>query len=64
MQQLPAESEFFLPKTIGQEPEVANALKARRQGMEEKAAEELLGGDGQGFRLFFFVAFAVVFPLE
>ncbi len=49
MQQLAAEVEFFLPETIGQETEVADALKAGRQGVEEKAADELLGGDGQGF---------------
>ena len=54
MQELPAEGEFFLAETIGEEtkakpllvPEVADALKAGRQGVEEKAADELLGGDG------------------
>ncbi len=45
MQQLTAESEFFLPETIGEKAKVADALKARRQGVEEKAAEELVGGD-------------------
>ncbi len=60
MQQLAAEVEFFLPETIGQETEVADALKAGRQGVEEKAADELLAGDGQGFRLLLFVRLAVV----
>ncbi len=55
--------QVFLPETIGQEPEVADTLEAGRQGVEEKAADELLGRDGQRFRLLL-VMFAVVFPME
>ncbi len=46
MQQLPAEGEFLFSETIGQETEEADALKAGRQGVEEKAADELVGGEG------------------
>ena len=60
MQQLAAKGEFFLPETIGQEAEVANALKAGRQGVDEKAADELAGGEGQGLRLFLLVGLAVM----
>ncbi len=53
LDQLAAEGEFLLPEAIGQETKVANALKAFRQGVEQKAAQELL-----------FVRFAVIFPLK
>jgi hypothetical protein len=36
MQQLTAESEFFLPETIGEKAKVADALKARRQVWRRK----------------------------
>jgi len=45
-QELAAESEFFFAETIGEEAEVANALKAARQGVEQKAANELVRRDG------------------
>jgi len=60
MDQLAAEGELFLPEAIGQEAEVANALKAFRQSVEQKAAQELVGGDGQGFRLLFVIRLTVM----
>lgn len=62
MQEWAAEGEFLFTETIGQETEEADALKAGRQGVEEEAAHELLGGDGKGFGLSLLVRLAVIFP--
>ena len=62
-QELAAESEFFFAETIGEEAEVADALEARRQRMEEKAAHELAGGKSHDFRFLPALA-AVVLPAE
>ena len=64
MDQLPTQSKFLLPVAIGQETEVANALKAFRQSVEQKAAQELVGGDGHGLRLLLVLGLAVIFPLK
>jgi hypothetical protein len=60
MQPLAAKREFLLAEAIGQEAEVTDALKAARQSVEEKAADELCGGEGQGFRLSWLVGFAIM----
>ena len=52
---------FVLDVTIGQEAEVADADKTGRQDMEEEAAEELDGREGEGF---FEAAVAVILPAE
>src|SRR5579883_440519 len=46
---------------VGQETEVADALETGWQGVQQEAAEELFGGQGQDFGL---VWMAVVFPLK
>ena len=60
MNQLAAEGKSLSPEPIGQETKVANALKAFRQSVEQKAAQELVGGDGQGFRLLFVIRLTVM----
>jgi len=49
-----------LAETIGEETVITDALEAGRQGVEEKAADELVRGDRQSFRLLLFVRFAVM----
>jgi len=34
---------------VGEKPVVANAMETRREDMDEKAADELLGAEGHGF---------------
>jgi hypothetical protein len=38
-----------LAETIGEETVITDGLKAGRQAVEEKAADELVGGDRQSF---------------
>ena len=62
-QELAALSEPELAVAVGEEAEVADALESRGESVEEKAADELLGGErhAAGFVLVFV---AVVLPLE
>jgi hypothetical protein len=61
VQQVPAEREFHFAVAAGKKAEMANALEARRQGMNEKAPDELVGGNGQDL---LFAILPVVLPLE
>ena len=49
LQQLAAAGDFILGVAVGQEAEVADADKAGRQDVEEEAAEELDGVEGERF---------------
>jgi hypothetical protein len=62
-QQLAAQGQMPLAMAVGEQAEVADALKSGRQSVEEKAPDELLGRERHdaGFVLVFV---AVVLPLE
>src|ERR1019366_1488149 len=60
-QQFSAEVEFELAMAVGQESEVADALKAGRQSVNEKAPDELVGGEAHNLPLAFM---PVILPLE
>jgi hypothetical protein len=60
-QQLTAEGEFFLAVTVGEEAIVANALKTIREEMEQKSANELIGGQRYRFQP---IIVAVILPVE
>ena len=62
-QKLTAQGEFFFTKAVGQKTEVTDALKARRQRVDEKAADKFIGSERHPARLLF-VPVAVVFRLK
>lgn len=62
-EQTPAKFQFLSAEAVGEEAEVADALKAGRQGVDQKAADELVGG--QSHDAGFLAPFcAVVLPAE
>jgi len=60
-QQCSAEREFHFAMAVGEKAEVSNALEARRQRMNEKSPDELVGGNCHDL---LFALVPVVFPLE
>src|SRR5665213_3452481 len=62
-EQVPAQFQFFFAEAVGEEAEVADALKAGWQRMDQKAADELFGGKGHDARLLRGLA-AIVLPLK
>jgi hypothetical protein len=61
VEELPAERQLRRPVAIGEEAVMADAVKAIRQGVEQKAPDELVGAKGHGLRL---AVMAIVLPAE
>ena len=63
VEQLTAQGKILLFVAAGKQPVVPDALKARWQGMEQEAANELLGGNGHAPG-FLAIGGAVILVLE
>ena len=61
IEQAAAEGELLLAVAAGEEAEVADAVEVFGQDMEQEAADELFGGEGQGLEA---AVMAVVPPTE
>ena len=61
IEQAAAEGELLLAVAAGEEAEVADAVEVLGQDMEQEAADELFGGEGQGLEA---AVMAVVPPTE
>ena len=61
IEQAAAEGELLLAVAAGEEAEVADAVEVFGQDMEQEAADELFGGEGQGLEA---AVMAVVAPAE
>ncbi len=62
-EELPQSLHLFDTNVVGEQPVVTDAMKASRQHVDEKAAHELVGGQGHGFITITPFA-AIVLPLE
>src|SRR5262245_61879205 len=60
-QQLAASGQFLLAVAVAEQAVIANALESIGQSVNEKTADELLGGKRHGFLV---TLMSVVFPLE